>query len=148
MPSNELPEQLDEKTLKKIAELLTEANAQQQISDEPISEEKQKGLVSALKKTYQDFLISHNFTQGDLVEWKDNLKNKKMPRDNEPAIVVQILDAPVFDNEDSGSPYFREPLDMVIGVLGKREEMLLFHVDSRRFKPFQETVEQARQKVD
>ena len=52
---------------------------------------------------------------------------------------MKLLEPPEFDTDrDSGSPYFREPLDMVVGVIEEREGSLLcFYVDKRRFKPFE-----------
>ncbi len=67
--------------------------------------------------------------------------NRKIPRYGEPVVVVSVLDAPVFDNErDSGSTYFREPLDVVLGVIWDggqgRGDFVTFHYDGRRFEPW------------
>lgn len=60
---------------------------------------------------------------------------------NEPAIVIKVIEEPIFDTErNAGSPYFREPLTMIIGALDENDnELLFFHVDKRRFQPFKET---------
>ncbi|TVQ85703.1 MAG: hypothetical protein EA400_14890 [Chromatiaceae bacterium] len=64
-----------------------------------------------------------------------------MPLPGEPAVVVSVLESPVPDNEqESGSTYFREPLDLVLGVIWDKEphrgDFVLFHFDSRRFLPW------------
>lgn len=75
---------------------------------------------------------------GMLVKWKDGLKNRKRPRPNEPAIVINILEKPVFDAESgSGTTYFREPLNLVLGMVDDDGEFIIFHYDSRRFRPFE-----------
>ncbi len=131
MPDKDLPEDV----LKKLAEILEDNEI-----DKHMSLEIQEIVAKKLKEIYKDLLISFEFHLGQLVIWKDGLKNKRRPQVNEPAIVVEIMKEPIFDNEENGgSPYFREPLDMVIGVLdGEIENMSLLHVDKRRFKPFEE----------
>jgi hypothetical protein len=53
--------------------------------------------------------------------------------------VWQVLPQALIDEEKgTGSPYFHEPLDIVLGVLGENGEFILFHHDSRRFEPFPE----------
>src|SRR3546814_18199340 len=53
---------------------------------------------------------------GMLVQWKPNLKNRKSPEYGKPAIVIEMLSPPVIDGTfESGSTYFREPLDIIIG---------------------------------
>ena len=36
---------------------------------------------------------------------------------------------------DSGSPYFREPLDIVLGFVDGDGDFITYHFDSRRFAP-------------
>lgn len=88
-----------------------------------------------LKTTYQTFLKKSIFKVGQLVKWKPNLRNRKLPRDNQPAIVIEVLNEPIISSEqESGSPYFREPLDMILGVLDDDNTLLMFYYDSRRFE--------------
>ena len=76
---------------------------------------------------------------GMLATWKPGLKNRRFPRYGEPVVVVALLDAPIADPEhDSGSPYFREPLDLLLGVVrGDDREFLVYHADRRRFQPYE-----------
>ncbi len=54
----------------------------------------------------------------------------------EPAIVTAVRPTPVFDRSEasSGSPYFQEPLSIVIGI-HREDDLLEFRVDGRRFEP-------------
>jgi len=83
------------------------------------------------------FRIEHRLVPGDVVQWKTGLRNKRRPEDGAPAVVVERLTEPVYDGEEgAGSPYFREPLDMVVGLLDEDGDYTLYHVDSRRFEPY------------
>ena len=93
--------------------------------------------ISNLVKLNKSFLKPHNFTKGQLVKWKRGLKNKALPHENQPAIVLDILDTPVYGENDPGSPYFREPLDLILGI-NENDEFLIFHYDKRRFEPFEQ----------
>jgi hypothetical protein len=79
----------------------------------------------------------HSFTKGQFVKWKPGLKNRRFPDYGEPAIVTAILPSAIFDPGEAtaGSPYFQEPLSLVLGIF-KDEEFLEFRLDSRRFEPF------------
>src|SRR5215469_11364998 len=72
----------------------------------------------------------HTFRKGQLVRWKAGLKNRKMPAYNEAAIVREILDAPVFDTCETascaGSPYFGEPLNLVLAILDPDNDFVEF----------------------
>jgi hypothetical protein len=71
------------------------------------------------------------------VKWKEGLRNRKYPAINEPVIVVRVLDTPFFD--DSEKPYsalFREPLDILLGLVDSEGDLVTFHYDRRRFEPF------------
>ncbi|WP_172202787.1 hypothetical protein [Niveibacterium sp. COAC-50] len=76
------------------------------------------------------------FKPGMLVRWKPGLRNKRWPQYNEAAIVVAVLPEPILDDtKDAGFTYFREPLDVILGVRDPDHDLLLFHFDSRRFEP-------------
>jgi hypothetical protein len=79
----------------------------------------------------------HSFAKGQFVKWKPGLKNRKFPDYGEPAIVTAVLPSAIFDPGEAtaGSPYFQEPLSLVLGIF-KDEEFLEFRLDSRRFEPF------------
>jgi len=91
-----------------------------------------------LKSRYDAFQIRHAFEPGQLVRWKKGFRNREAPKDDEPAIVINSLDVPIFDPElESGSPYFRESLDLQLAVLVQEGVFAIFHFDGRRFEPFE-----------
>lgn len=72
-----------------------------------------------------------------LAQWKPGLKNRITPAYGDPVVVVSIIDPPVFDSTfGSGSPYYREPLGLVLGETDDNGEFLLYHYDIRRFEPY------------
>lgn len=75
---------------------------------------------------------------GQLATWKPGLKNRRCPAYGHPAVVIERLTAPLTDHtEDSGYTYYREPLDIVLGVLHADGDFLIYHFDSRRFQPYE-----------
>jgi hypothetical protein len=76
---------------------------------------------------------------GMLAVWKPGLKNRRFPRYGEPVVVVALLDTPIVNpDHESGSPYFREPLDLLLGVVrGGDREFLVYHADRRRFQLYE-----------
>ncbi len=79
----------------------------------------------------------HAFGKGQFVKWKVGLKNREFPAYGEPVIVTGVLRVPVFDpcGNSAASPYFREPLTVVIGTC-RDDEFLEYRVDGRRLEPF------------
>lgn len=99
------------------------------------------GRVKQLRDCYALMNRSVDLKPGDIVRWKPGLKNRKLPHYDEPVIVVEVCPEPKPDEtSDSGSTYFREPLSVVLGILGPEDEnFLLFYYDARRFELYQET---------
>ncbi len=90
--------------------------------------------IEALRASAKLLSQREDFVVGQIVAWKPGLRNKKLPEDHDPAVVLQILETPVFDPAaDSGGPYFREPLDLVLGILDEDGDFVACHFDSRRF---------------
>jgi hypothetical protein len=120
---------------------LNDENLSQFMDEEPL-EDLSGDLGAALQDAFREFDRVHRFNPGDLVTWKPGLKNRRTPRYGQPAAVMARLEQPIYDNEaDSGSAYFHEPLDVVLGVIWERDpgrgELLTFHFDSRRFQPWE-----------
>jgi len=70
---------------------------------------------------------------GDICVWEHGLQNRKWPSKNQPVVVIESLSEPIYDGDEhnSGSPYYREPLDVrVMGTDSKR----VFFLDSRRLR--------------
>ena len=116
-------------------------DAPSELFDEGALDDLEGDLGGVLRERFALLNASHQFAPGDLVAWKPGLKNRRVPRYAEPAVVVSVLDAPVFDNElESGSTYFRDPLSLVLGVIWERDpgrgDFVTFHFDGRRFEPW------------
>lgn len=76
---------------------------------------------------------------GTLVQWKPDMKNRQTPEYGLPMVVVDVLAAPFLDTKfDSGSIYFREPLDLILGFIDEDGEFSTLHYDSRRFEAFEQ----------
>ncbi|MEI6415894.1 MAG: hypothetical protein WCP34_16785 [Pseudomonadota bacterium] len=109
------------------------------------SEDLDGDLGAALRERFRQFIKRDDFAPGDLVTWKPGLKNHRWPSPGRPAVVLEVLDIPVFDTEeDAGVTYFHEPLDLVLGLFHEtgphRGDFLSWHFDSRRFQPWIEEV--------
>jgi hypothetical protein len=108
--------------------------------EEEIATEKEnygEEYITKLQTACHNFLKKDSFQVGQLVKWKPDLKNRKFPYQHQPAIVVEILEQPIFSNDDeSGSPYFRENLDIILGILADDNTFLTFYYDSRRFEAY------------
>lgn len=76
------------------------------------------------------------FRPGQIVQWKPGMKNRLIPVYGEPAIVMEVLNPPVFDpNKDlDGTSLYREPLNLVLGIQEADGDFLTFHYDARRFE--------------
>ena len=93
--------------------------------------------IEKLKQMGSLFIQEHDFKKGDIVMWKEGLKNKIRPAYGEPCVILEILEVPTFDAErDSGTPYFNEPLTLVLGMIDEDDDFVVLHYDRRRFQPF------------
>ncbi|PTB96463.1 hypothetical protein C9994_07265 [Marivirga lumbricoides] len=78
-----------------------------------------------------------DYAAGDIVVWKDKLKNKNFPLHGQPAIVIEVLDQPRYDDSAQiGSHIFKEPHDLILGLIMENGDFLTFHFDKRRFKKY------------
>lgn len=81
---------------------------------------------------------SQPFHKHQLVRWKAGLKNRASPAYNEVAIVREVLAAPEYDTCEqgrcAGTPYFGEPLTLVLAILDGDGDFLEFRYDGRRFE--------------
>jgi hypothetical protein len=104
-----------------------------------LTTEEAKALNQKLIQAYDLMKTKNVFQPKQIVRWKQGLKNKGLPEYNEPALVWEVLAEPRFDIAEAhgaGSPYFNEPLDIILAVLDEDDDFVLFHYDSRRFEPF------------
>ncbi|HEX7389468.1 MAG TPA: hypothetical protein VF286_05115 [Acidiphilium sp.] len=103
-------------------------------SEKPAMEQAMR--LAELAETFDEL---HDFRKGQFVRWKPGLRNKAVPAYNEIAIVREVLIIPVFDTCEqarcAGSPYFGEPLTLVLAILDPDGDFLEFRYDARRFEP-------------
>lgn len=119
----------------KLRELIREELSDQVSSGASVSTAASAADIQRLRDLRERLMKPTDFSEGDIVVWKEGLKNRRMPNYGQRAIVISRLDEPVFDNNgESGSPYFREPLDLVIGFFDADDDFILFYYDSRRFQ--------------
>ncbi len=95
-----------------------------------------ENYINQLNDLYNKLHIVNQFEKGQTVKWKKGLKNKRLPLEEQPAIVIEIFDKPIYSDFDPGTPYFREPLDLALGFIGVKDDFIIFHYDKRRFEPF------------
>jgi hypothetical protein len=118
----------------KLLELLKEKVQEDENDTEEVYDD---AHLQKLKDSYATMLKSHSFSKGQIVKWKVGLRNRKLPKENQPAIVWEILSEPIIqDDQDTGTPYFREKLDIALALLDKEGDFIVYHYDSRRFEPF------------
>ena len=95
------------------------------------------GIISDLQSKYKllTTIPQSPLEPADIVYWKKGLRNKRLPKATQPAIVVELPEKTVHDEDkDPGSAYFREPLDVILGFIDEEDgDFILFHFDSRRF---------------
>lgn len=93
---------------------------------------------AGLEVAYAAYNERHVFTEGQLVQWKPKLKNKRLPEYGQPAIVMSVLNEPIPNVvEPSDSPYYQEPLTIVLGVIDGSGDLICFHFDANRFEPME-----------
>ncbi|HME83472.1 MAG TPA: hypothetical protein VKG91_02725 [Roseiarcus sp.] len=99
------------------------------VADEPGKDDPAEARKRMLKQLAERLDQHHAFAKGQFVAWKPGLKNKTSPDYGEPAIVTAVLPTPVFDQSEAsaGSPYFQEPLSIVIGI-HREDDLLEFRV--------------------
>lgn len=118
-----------------IRELLHDALTKRAAGVTPTDEER-KRTAADLRTLLAVLAQKHEFVTGQLVEAKHRCQNKSADRGGV-AIVSRLLPTPIMHSEtDVGSCYFREPIDMVIGVLEHDGVIVEYHVDSRRYQPY------------
>jgi len=92
---------------------------------------------SELKRQFEAFMEEPErpFRPGDIVVWKEGCSNRKRPKVDEPCVVIEVLPEPLYGKEKSaGTPYFHEPLDIVLGMLDSDGDLVRYCFDKRRFR--------------
>jgi hypothetical protein len=148
LPENPMDKKpLDPAILKRIHDMTREAGDNNVPRDdrdaavaEPKSLSKQQTEAARLTSLYARLTNGREceLRPGMLAVWKPGLKNKLVPAYGQPTIVVEKLDVPIFDpDRDGGSCYFREPLNLLLAVIEKDGDFIVWHFDARRFEPWE-----------
>jgi hypothetical protein len=88
--------------------------------------------IERLKELQKSMAVKHTFNVGDIVKWKDGMNYKK---GDGPFVVIEVLDNPITDEErSSGTPYFKNKLDIVLGSVLEGDFVCYYH-ESCRFEP-------------
>lgn len=128
----ELPE-ITEEQKKDLLKLLLRKTLEDKNSSTNSNEEKIE-LLRKLKELYEKENV---FEVGDIIRWKNQLKNRKLPDYNEPVIVLETLADSLFDqSKELGSAYYNEKNDIRVGIF-RDDTLLMFYFDSNRFEKFQ-----------
>ena len=92
--------------------------------------------VELLQAARRDYNVHHKFEPGMIVRQKKGCSIYNHVSSNKIAIVMQVLAVSILDpREETGSPFYRQYVDMVIGERSDDGDLLFYHVDSRRFEP-------------
>lgn len=93
--------------------------------------------IQVLKRSYETYISNESLSTGDVVSWKPGMRNRTLPNYRQPAIVIEKLQYPIFDeSQNAGSQYFHEPLDLRVGFLDDNNQFVIYFYDSRRFEKF------------
>lgn len=103
----------------------------------------EKAKADSYPETYKNLKIlkeeyekEYSFTEGQIIRWKNKMKNRALPEYNEPVIILEVLETPLKDDgERLSSTYYNELFDIKVGIM-KDDTFLTFYFDSRRFEPF------------
>lgn len=148
MPESTLDDLLRKYLLEKLGKNATETASSPQLPDKPIDVAIEAGSTAEfgtslqtkrdlLTAIFQRFQAKDTFQPGQHVKWKSGLRNRLLPDEGDPAVVIEILAQPILDpTQDTGSPYFQESLDLRLGMLDEKGELQVYFYDSRRFEAF------------
>lgn len=90
--------------------------------------------IERLKSAATSYNNAHEFKAGDVVRWKDGLRNRSFTY-GQPLVVLEVFPEPWYDREaGGGSALFGEPLDIRIAVYLTDGELVPFVIDSKRLE--------------
>lgn len=98
--------------------------------------QKNQRVANRLRMAHEVFIQGHSFQEGQLVQFKPGMKDRKVPEAGQPTIVMELLDEVLTDPKAGfDTPYATCKYDMVVGVFVKGT-FTTFYADSRRYEPF------------
>jgi hypothetical protein len=119
----------------KIIESLASTDKKDEEKDIEISEYKKDPVahIKKLAKRRASLADKRNFEAGNIVIWKEGLKNKRLPNYEQPSIILRSMEPPEVDESDPNS----EILDIELGFITEDDEFLVFKYDGSRFELYQ-----------
>lgn len=98
----------------------------------------QHDYVELLAEVGAAYISPHEFKPGDLVQWREHMRNRAYPHYGRPAIVVgepknRRLNVSVFGGTDETTQD-----DILVGFLDGDLDLVVSLVDSHRFQPWSE----------
>ena len=90
-----------------------------------------------LVEAFERFRTTPDFVEGQLVQWKPQMKNRRFPAYSAPAVVVgYVLNPPTVDED--GMP-LSEQFDLVLGLLDGEQTFRTAEYPSKRFTLWSES---------
>jgi len=105
------------------------------------NETRKPASAERLRSLGESYLIANSYNPGELLQWKEGLKDAKWPDYSEPVVVLEVAPGRRSSGTDSDN-HHNEPADIRVGVLhneSKHGQMLYgYWMDSNRFEPYTE----------
>lgn len=111
-------------------------NEVKQRRESPYDDSRASAEIEKLVILRRAYAEKKSFSPGDIIEWIPGLRNRSV-KYGEPVIVVESGLPTINPEQDSGSPYFGEKLDLRIGRIDSFGDFLIFPTDSSRFKMYE-----------
>lgn len=92
---------------------------------------KSDDYAQRLEALHAAYAASNEFNQGDFVQWKPHMRNRRFPFYGRPAVVVEVLDSPLSQVADG--ELLDEPANIRLGVLHPGDEFNVYLFNSNRF---------------
>ncbi|MHA7291513.1 hypothetical protein ACX80V_17995 [Arthrobacter sp. MDT3-24] len=92
---------------------------------------KSDDYAQRLEALHAAYAAANEFSQGDFVQWKPHMRNRRFPFYGRPAVVVEVLDSPLSQTADG--ELLDEPANIRLGVLHPDEEFTVHLFNSNRF---------------
>lgn len=102
----------------------------------PITPEQREQRIEDLQVRFNLMNVKHTFKEGDMVQWKPGLRNKK-GNDGDVYVVMKVFDKVHYSGKDeNGSPYYREPTHFILGEISRHDsEFVCYYMNANRFEP-------------
>jgi hypothetical protein len=94
--------------------------------------------IETLIEKVNEFQRKEEIKKGNIVIWKKGLKNKKYPKEGQPAYVLDVQEDSFIAEKDlkrdPGSAYFLEPLNLKLAFIDDDGDLMVFYYDKSRFE--------------